>query len=130
MEQCIIFCKGLKPIRDEKYFYFKDNKMSKLVQRFSCSHVQYVPAKAKPFVKWSVDNLYNKTKPTGNKQLEKVESLDDIFENEVKSSVPKKKPVDPMAQFKQPIESSSQSNGTEIVRVKPKQVVKQNMKYQ
>ena len=77
---CIIFEKGVKPIKAPKYYYFKYNTV-KLVNQFMCSHNDIDPIDRG---KWRKYNPYNPyVEETEEKQENtKIESLDDLFEDD------------------------------------------------
>ena len=75
---CIIFEKGVKPIKAPKYYYFKYNTV-KLVNQYMCSHNDIDPIDRG---KWRKYNPYN---PYVEESVDKsggtkIESLDDLFE--------------------------------------------------
>ena len=76
---CIIFEKGIKPIKAHKYYYFKYDTL-KLVNRFACSHNDIDPIDRG---KWRKYNPYNPYVDDSEEQKEetKIESLDDLFED-------------------------------------------------
>ena len=76
---CIIFEKGIKPIKAHKYYYFKYDTI-KLVNRFACSHNDIDPIDRG---KWRKYNPYNPYVEENEDQKEetKIESLDDLFDD-------------------------------------------------
>ena len=86
---CIIFEKGVKPIKAQKYYYFKYNTI-KLVNQFMCSHNDIPPIDRG---KWRKYNPYNPyVEETENKpENTKIESLDDLFEDDDKPEVQESK---------------------------------------
>ena len=76
---CIIFEKGIKPIKAHKYYYFKYDTI-RLVNRFACSHNDIDPIDRG---KWRKYNPYNPYVEENEEQREetKIESLDDLFED-------------------------------------------------
>ena len=76
---CIIFEKGIKPIKAHKYYYFKYDTI-KLVNRFACSHNDVDPIDRG---KWRKYNPYNPYVEENEDQKEetKIESLDDLFDD-------------------------------------------------
>jgi len=76
---CIIFEKGLKPIKAPKYYYFKYNT-AKLVAQYQVDHNNVELAERG---EWRKYNPYNPYVPENeNKEETKIESLDDLFEEE------------------------------------------------
>ncbi|MBQ3145137.1 MAG: type IV secretory system conjugative DNA transfer family protein [Clostridia bacterium] len=78
---CIIFEKGIKPIKAPKYYYFKYDTI-KLVNRFACSHNDIDPIDRG---KWRKYNPYNPyvEESEEKKQDTKIESLDDLFDDDI-----------------------------------------------
>lgn len=75
---CIIFEKGIKPIKAQKYYYFKYNTL-RLVNQFMCSHNDIDPIDRGI---WRKYNPYNPYVPeTEKKEETNIESLDDLFED-------------------------------------------------
>ena len=76
---CIIFEKGIKPIKAHKYYYFKYDTI-KLVNRFECSHNDIDPIDRG---KWRKYNPYNPyvEETEDQKEETKIESLDDLFDD-------------------------------------------------
>ncbi len=76
---CIIFEKGIKPIKAPKYYYFKYDTV-KLVNKFACSHNEIDPIDRG---KWRKYNPYNPyVEELDEKENTKIETLDDLFEDE------------------------------------------------
>jgi len=77
---CIIFEKGIKPIKARKYYYFKYNTI-KLVNKYMCSHNDIEPINRG---KWRKFNPYNPYVEDTEEKKEntKIESLDDLFDEE------------------------------------------------
>ncbi len=78
---CIIFEKGLKPIKAEKFYYFKTNMVKKLnANRISHNDIGDIERGT-----WRKYNPYNPYVPEEEKKKQidnlKVESLDDLFED-------------------------------------------------
>ena len=77
---CIIFEKGVKPIKAPKYYYFKYNTI-KLVNQYMCSHNEIDPIDRGTWRKYNPYNPY--VEETEEKKEEtKIESLDDLFEDD------------------------------------------------
>ena len=74
---CIIYEKGLKPVKARKYYYFETNMAKKLAQ-YEMSHNEFNIGDRGV---WRKYNPYNPYKPEEEKQDLKVESLDDLFED-------------------------------------------------
>ena len=81
---CIIFEKGIKPVKANKFYYFKHKKMADTMKKLEISHNDIGEIqrgtwrKFNPYNPWTEDN-------DNNKQAEnlKVESLDDLFDDVV-----------------------------------------------
>ena len=79
---CIIFEKGLKPIKDEKYYYFETNMAKKLAD-FTLNHLEFEMPERGKWRKFNPYNPYVEDQDEKPKDL-KVESLDDLFEDDEK----------------------------------------------
>ena len=102
-DMCIIFEKGIKPIKAPKYYYFKYDTV-KLVNRFACSHNDIDPIDRG---KWRKYNPYNPYVEEKEEKVEdtKIESLDDLFE-ETPVNKPKeiKEEIKPVEEPKQEVQ--------------------------
>ena len=81
IDQCIIFVKGLKPIKAPKFYYFK-HPMAKDLARHQISHNDIGEIQRG---NWRKYNPYNPYVPENEeKKIEnlKVDSLDDLFEDD------------------------------------------------
>ncbi len=76
---CIIFEKGIKPVKAPKYYYFKHQKMYKDLQAFKLNHNQFDAGARGEWRKFNPYNPY--VSDNNNQKVEdlKVESLDDLF---------------------------------------------------
>ena len=74
---CIIFEKGLKPIKAPKYYYFNYNT-AKLVDRYMANHNAVSGIDRGEWRKYNPYNPY--VAETKKKEETKIESLDDLFE--------------------------------------------------
>ncbi|MBR3153259.1 MAG: type IV secretory system conjugative DNA transfer family protein [Clostridia bacterium] len=77
VDECIIYEKGLKPIRANKYYYYK-YPTEKIIRPFRIDHNdREVPDRGK----WRKYNPYNPytEEDEHNKENTKIESLDDLF---------------------------------------------------
>ena len=80
---CIIFEKGLKPIKAEKFWYFK-TKMFKEMNKVKLDHNDFDVGNRGEWRKFNPNNPYEASSdntPGGNSL--QVESLDDLFEEEL-----------------------------------------------
>lgn len=86
---CIIYEKGIKPIKAEKYYYFQTG-MARKLESYAISHndVEQVDRG-----EWRKYNPYNPYVPENEKKKQvdnlKVESLDDLFDEPEEKSQPK-----------------------------------------
>ena len=89
-DQCIIFVKGLKPIKANKFYYFK-HPMAREMKAVEISHNDIGEIERGTWRKYNPYNPYVEEKEESNKQSDlKVESLDDLFEDiEPENKVPK-----------------------------------------
>ena len=78
---CIIYEKGIKPVKAKKFYYFK-HPMAKEMKRFEISHNDIGEIDRGP---WRKYNPYNPYVPEDEKKEKvdslKVESLDDLFDD-------------------------------------------------
>ena len=77
---CIIYEKGLKPIKDEKYYYFETPMVKKLAE-FTLNHLEFEMSERGKWRKFNPYNPYTEDQEDKPKDL-KVESLDDLFEED------------------------------------------------
>ena len=77
---CIIFEKGVKPIKAQKYYYFKYSTI-KLVNQYACSHNDIDPIDRGIWRKYNPYNPYVE-ETEEKKENTKIESLDDLFEDD------------------------------------------------
>ena len=81
-DACIIFVKGLKPIKAGKYYYFKHQQMAKELQEVQISHNDIGEIERGSWRKYNPYNPYVEEKDDDKKPNDlKVESLDDLFED-------------------------------------------------
>ena len=77
---CIIYEKGLKPIKDEKYYYF-ETPMVKKISEFTLNHLEFDVGNRGKWRKFNPYNPYSEDEENKPKDL-KVDSLDDLFEED------------------------------------------------
>ena len=77
---CIIYEKGLKPIKDEKYYYF-ETPMVKKLSEFTLNHLEFDVGNRGKWRKFNPYNPYSEDEENKPKDL-KVDSLDDLFEED------------------------------------------------
>ena len=85
-DYCIIFVKGVRPIKDKKFYYFKKAKMSKELKDREISHNDIGDIERGEWRKYNPYNPYNEDEPEKTENL-KIESLDDLFEDDEKDEV-------------------------------------------
>ncbi len=97
---CIIFEKGIKPIKARKYYYFEKPRMLRDLQSMTISHNEFQGIQRG---EWRKYNPYNPYVPNKGKEKEedklKIDSLDDLFETD-SSENKVKEPVKVGAQYK------------------------------
>ena len=76
---CIIFEKGIKPIKAHKYYYFKYDTI-KLVQQYATSHNDIEPIDRGVWRKYNPYNPFVEEKEE-EKENTQIESLDDLFDD-------------------------------------------------
>ena len=82
-DDCIIFVKGLKPIKAKKMWYFKE-PMYKEMNKVKLDHNDFNVGDRGVWRKFNPNNPYTDSNVTGGTDL-KVESLDDIFEEDLEN---------------------------------------------
>ena len=80
---CIIFEKGLKPIKAHKFWYFK-TPMIKEMNKVKLDHNDFNVGDRGVWRKFNPNNPYTETSAKGGNDL-KVESLDDLFDEEIEN---------------------------------------------
>ncbi len=80
---CIIFEKGLKPIKAHKFWYFK-TPMIKEMNKVKLDHNDFNVGDRGVWRKFNPNNPYTETSAKGGNDL-KVESLDDLFDEELEN---------------------------------------------
>ena len=79
-DECIIFEKGIKPVKANKFYYFK-HPMAKEMARCEISHNDIGEIERGTWRKYNPYNPYQEEKKDGGQDL-KIESLDDLFNDE------------------------------------------------
>ena len=92
-ELCIIFEKGLKPIKANKFYYFRNQNMNRRLNQNRLDHNNFDSGVRGEWRKFNPQNPYTDATDKQEQDL-KVESLDDLFEDDVKPITP---PVQPKA---------------------------------
>ena len=82
-DECIIFEKGLKPIRAKKYFYYRKAKISKDLNSIRIDHNDFDCGNRGEWRKFSPYNPFTGSQVEDEKEQDfKVESLDDLLFND------------------------------------------------
>ncbi len=110
---CIIFEKGIKPVKAQKYYYFK-HSMAKELARTEISHNDIGEIDRGTWRKYNPYNPYVEEKDEEQKQDLKVESLDDLFDDE-----PEEKQEESRKEVKQVVENKNSNNNNDLEELKP-----------
>jgi len=78
---CIIYEKGIKPVKAKKYYYF-ETPMARKLAEFTLSHLEFNIEERGKWRKYNPYNPYVETNENEKQKDLKVESLDDLFEDE------------------------------------------------
>ena len=85
---CIVFEKGIKPVKSRKFYYYEDEKMLKELNREKLDHNNFDAGVRGEWRKYNPYNPYvPETEKTKGDDL-KVESLDDLFEDDLDVTEP------------------------------------------
>ena len=93
---CIIFEKGLKPIKANKYYYFTKPTMNRRLNQERLDHNNFDAGVRGEWRKFNPQNPYAASTDKPEQDL-KVESLDDLFEDDVKPITPPTPQAQPKA---------------------------------
>ena len=113
-DDCIIYEKGIKPVKAKKYYYF-ESPMARKLAEYTLNHLDFNIGERGKWRKYNPYNPYVEDNDKIKKTDLKVESLDDLFEEEPKE----KKEEKPQSEI--PIENKVE----DIVIGKTKQEVEQ-----
>ena len=109
---CIIFEKGIKPVKANKYYYF-NKPIAKELDKYRMSHNDIGEINRG---KWRKYNPYNPYVPEEEKEKQannlKVESLDDLFDDDIITDKPAKQPVASTVNTSSTPQDNSNSQGT------------------
>ena len=94
---CIIFEKGLKPIKANKYYYFTKPTMNRRLNQERLDHNNFDAGVRGEWRKFNPQNPYADSTDKPEQDL-KVESLDDLFEDDVKPITPPTPQAQPKAE--------------------------------
>ena len=93
---CIIFEKGLKPIKANKYYYFTKPTMNRRLNQERLDHNNFDAGVRGEWRKFNPQNPYSDSTDKPEQDL-KVGSLDDLFEDDVKPITPPTPQAQPKA---------------------------------
>ena len=93
-DDCIIFEKGIKPVRAKKFYYFK-HPMVKQLSAFEISHNDIGEINRGKWRKYNPYNPYVEEDKQATKKDLKVESLDDLFEDVSEDNTKKEETISP-----------------------------------
>ena len=82
-DTCIIFEKGIKPVKAEKYYYFQQEKLNRDLQQLTLDHNNFDIGSRGIWRKYNPYNPYVPDAPNVKAENLKVESLDDLFEEDL-----------------------------------------------
>ena len=91
---CIIFEKGIKPVKANKFYYFKHKNMVTSLEKVRISHNDIEQIDRGVWRKFNPYNPWTEDKNDKEVQNLKVESLDDLFDEEPKKTEEKKEKVE------------------------------------
>ena len=94
---CIIFEKGLKPIKANKYYYFTKPTMNRRLNQEKLDHNNFDAGVRGEWRKFNPQNPYADSTDKPEQDL-KVGSLDDLFEDDVKPITPPTPQAQPKAE--------------------------------
>ena len=83
---CIIFEKGIKPVKANKFYYFKHSYMANALAKAEISHNDIGQIDRGTWRKFNPYNPWTEDKSEKEAQNLKVESLDDLFDEEPKKN--------------------------------------------
>ena len=92
VDDCIIFVKGIRPVKTRKFYYFKHQEIAKRLAECEISHNDIGEIDRGTWRKYNPYNPYVEEKDEKQVNNLKVESLDDLFEDDdVKETKPENK---------------------------------------
>lgn len=110
---CIIYEKGIKPIKANKYYYFKYPE-GRLVNKFKTDHND-VNIERGIWRKYNPYNPYEEGKEDSTGTAQSLEALDDLFKDEETEKKPEEKKVD--VKKKEEIDTEEQKRQEELVDI-------------
>ena len=102
---CIIFEKGIKPVKANKFYYFKHRNMESALRKAEISHNDIGEKDRGTWRKFNPYNPWTEDKSEKDSKDLKIESLDDLFTDEDtnKKEETKIKPVKEKAEQQEPV---------------------------
>ncbi len=94
-DDCIIYEKGIKPVKAKKYYYF-ESPMARKLAEYTLNHLDFNIGERGKWRKYNPYNPYVEEDDKTKKADLKVESLDDLFEDDE----PKKEETKPQNEIK------------------------------
>ena len=80
-DECIIYEKGIKPIKASKFYYF-ESPMARKLSEYTLNHLDFNVGDRGKWRKYNPYNPYVEENENNPKKDLKVESLDDLFEDD------------------------------------------------
>ena len=121
-DDCIIYEKGIKPVRAKKYYYF-ESPMAKKLAEYTMSHLELNVGDRGKWRKYNPYNPYVEEDEKSKVANLKVESLDDLFEDEPKIETAKNEPQEEIKERPQEIKIENNTPPEINVEEKPKERV-------
>ncbi len=112
---CIIFEKGIKPVKANKYYYFKHKNVADTMRKLEISHNDIGEIQRGEWRKFNPYNPWTEDKSEKEAQNLKVESLDDLFDDEPKKE--EKEPVKVGKLNEEPTKQESSIQGIDDIFV-------------
>ena len=129
---CIIFEKGIKPVKANKFYYFKHKKIASELEKNKISHNDVGEIKRGNWRKFNPYNPWEEDKTGKEVENLKVDSLDDLFDDAPAENKKQeqKKDVQPKAKMTEPKKEEIQSIDSMFdidLEEKPKEVPNNNI---
>ncbi len=121
-DDCIIYEKGIKPVKAKKYYYF-ESQMAKKLAEYTMSHLEFNVGDRGKWRKYNPYNPYVEEDEKSKVANLKVESLDDLFEDEPKTETVKNEPQEEIKERTQAIKVENHTPPEINVEEKPKERV-------
>ena len=83
---CIIYEKGIKPVKANKYYYFTHDKLNRELQAYTLNHNHFDAGSRGEWRKYNPYNPYVPDNRNVKQENLKVESLDDLFDEEIEET--------------------------------------------